>query len=277
MLSSLLLSRESRRRLVDQTRDSGFGEILRPGGSRSWTCLAKHRSNRIRGVGSAPRMIGDAVVQAETSGRAGRDHRAEREAFAVLDNLHHLAQTRTGPSLDEFLARYQLQWPDVRTRYGATALDWHPYGGNETIVDLLEDLRVQTNNNIRNPSYWFRWDYVDLTNDSLQRDRRICTISPPSLVVDPVSLFNVPCANAFKTLERYLREEQSIMACSPLRQEGVDWFAQAIKEQAVPVLNDYFEPSIPPWEASLSAPSTFPVLRTLSALSAAGSGIFISP
>jgi hypothetical protein len=37
-----------------------------------------------------------------------------------------------------------------------------------------------------------------------------------------------------------------MVSLSPVGQTGVDWFAKALQEQSVPVLNDYFEPSIPP-------------------------------
>jgi hypothetical protein len=67
------------------------------------------------------------------------------------------------------------------------------------------------------------------------------------VIVDPISLFAPVVANAFRSLKGYLREEQSVLvSLSPLSQLGVDWFATALKEQSVPVLDDFFEPSIPP-------------------------------
>jgi len=193
------------------------------------------------------RMIGDAVVQAAMARPVVVAVIVQNQTLLpLLDRLHDLRQTETGPSLDEFLARYNLTWTNVRSRYGSTGLEWHPYGESETIVDLLEDLRVQANSRL-NPSYWFRWDYLDLTDQASLARTKDLHEQASIIVVDPVSLFNVVCANAFRGLEKYLREEHSVMvSLAPLRQEGVDWFAEAMKEQAVPVLNDYFEPSIPP-------------------------------
>lgn len=191
------------------------------------------------------RMIGDAVTRADKARPVLAAVIAQNQAhLTLLDRIHDLPQMENGATLDDFLARYALAWADVRARYGTTALDWHPYGEKETVVDLLEDLRVQANSRLI-PKYWFRWEYLDLTT---QIDRIKDLHEQPSVVLlDPVSLFNVVCANALRRLEKYLREEQSVLvSLAPLRQEGMDWFALAMKEQAVPVLNDYFEPSIPP-------------------------------
>ena len=68
------------------------------------------------------------------------------------------------------------------------------------------------------------------------------------VIVDPVSLFAPLVANAFRDLLKvYLRQEESVLvSLSPVSVPGVDWFATALKEQSVPVLDDFFEPSIPP-------------------------------
>jgi hypothetical protein len=110
----------------------------------------------------------------------------------------------------------------------------------------LEDLRVQTNSHL-DPRYWFRWDYLDLTDPIALGRARTLNQQASIVVVDPVSLFHIVSANTFRRLDKYLREEHSVMvSLSPVGQTGVDWFAKALQEQSVPVLNDYFEPSIPP-------------------------------
>lgn len=198
----------------------------------------------------AIRMIGDAVVEAETARPMLAAVIAQKDAhLTLLDSIHHMNlstdESKKG-SLDEFLGRYQLTWADVRTRYGASALDWRPYGEKDTIVDLLEDLRIETNNHLSS-TYWFRWEYLDLADQGALEHFCSRQGEPSIVVVDPISLFHIVYANAFRKLEKYLREEQSVMvSLAPVRQEGADWFADAMKEQSVPVLNDYFEPSIPP-------------------------------
>jgi hypothetical protein len=195
----------------------------------------------------AIRMIGDAILQADAAEPVIAGIVVTNTSrLPLLDQLHDLAQNPTGPSLDEFLAPYQLTWNNVRSRYGANALYWRPFGGSDTIVDLLEDLRVQVNSRL-DPSYWFRWEYMDLGDKAFFNRRKELNQRPALLVVDPISLFDTYTANVFRALEDYLRVEHSLMASlAPVGQPGVDWFAQAIRAQAVPLLDEYFEPKIPP-------------------------------
>lgn len=168
------------------------------------------------------------------------------ERIPLLDQIHSLAQTPKGPTLDEFLAAFRLDWATVRPRYGPDAKEWRPFGGKETIVELLEDLRVQANSRL-DPSYWFRWEYLDLV-EAVKANTLNSVLTRPSVVfLDPISLYDFVTANAFRCLDRYVRQEQSvIVSLAPTRETGEDWIARALRAQSVPLLEDYFEPTIPP-------------------------------
>ena len=198
----------------------------------------------------AIRMMGDAISNSDAAQPVIAAIVTTNQTRApLLDQIRGLAQSPTGPTLDEFLAGYGLTWSGVSSRYGANALEWHPFGGTDTIVDLLEDLRIQANSRL-DPNYWFRWEYVDLSDPNSVGRIKELNQRPSLVVVDPISLFEPLTANVFRALADYLREEHSVMASlSPVGQTGVDWFSRAIRAQSVPLLEEYFEPRIPPLSA----------------------------
>jgi hypothetical protein len=193
------------------------------------------------------RMVGDAVSNASKAVPIVAAVVAVGAPFLpLLDSLHSLPTSPNGPTLDQFLADYRLDWPTVRARYGANALEWRPFGGPETVVDLLEGLRVQANSRLAS-EHRFRWTYVDVGDAVAAGTLAQRVTQRPSVVfVDPVSLYNPYHANAFKALDDYVRQEHSaIISFAPVGAASRDWFASALRFQSEPLLNDYFEPKVP--------------------------------
>lgn len=215
-------------------KDCGLSKLAAEPGLSAWNRAVKMIGDAILSVDRRQPII--AAIVATTTAR-----------LPLLDSVHGLAQTPTGPTLDEFLTPFGLTWNAVRPRYGKTARDWHPFGAPATIVDLLEDLRVQANSRLRR-EHWFRWDPIDLTEGATHVASIKRLLQEPSVViVDPISLYDNVSANAFRKLADYARNEQSvIISLAPLGQSGVDWLARTLREQSVPLLDDYFEPKIPP-------------------------------
>ncbi len=213
--------------------DRGISNLASGPGLKEWKRMIKMIGDRILNVDAAKAVIA-AIVATNT------------KMVLLLDQIHGLRQNAKGPTLDEFLQGFGLQWADVRGRYGQNAREWHPFGGEETIVELLDDLRVQANSRLERP-YWFRWEYRDLI-DAVEANTVNDLVERPSVVfVDPISLYDSVCANAFRELKRYVRQEQSvIVSLSPIGQTGVDWIARVMRAQSVPILDDYFEQEIPP-------------------------------
>jgi hypothetical protein len=166
----------------------------------------------------------------------------------LLDQIRGLAQSQDGPTLDDFLQRYGLDWNGVRDRYGPRATDWRPYGGPETIVDLLEDLRVKANARL-DPAYWFRWEYADIAapDPTFAAKKRLLHKLPSVVLIDPISLYHPLCANALRDLDVSLRHDQSvIVSLSPVASSDEDWLAKALRFQSIPLFEDYFDPKVPP-------------------------------
>lgn len=193
------------------------------------------------------RMIADAVVKADAAEPIIAGIVCTNSSrFTWIEQLRSLAQHPNGLSLNEFLDQYQLNWEQVKRRYGANALLWRPFGGSGTVVDLLEDLRMQANSKL-DPPHWFRWEYMDLADQTYFKRIKELSQCPSLVVVDPISLFEPYTANVFRELESYLQEERSVMvSLSPVGQSGSDWFSAAIRAQSKPLLEEYFEPPIPP-------------------------------
>src|SRR5207249_4769385 len=72
-------------------------------------------------------MLGDAITNADKARPVVAAVVATTSSWLpLLDQIRGLAQSPSGPTLDEFLQPFGIQWSDVRGRYGQTALDWHP-------------------------------------------------------------------------------------------------------------------------------------------------------
>jgi hypothetical protein len=74
----------------------------------------------------------------------------------------------------------------VRDRYGATAFDWHAFGA-ESIVDLLEEVRVTANSRLK-AEYRFRLGLPGLVGDTAPNGVQNLDERDSMFVVDSVSL-----------------------------------------------------------------------------------------
>jgi hypothetical protein len=216
-----------------EQEDRGIGAVDTTSADSAWRRMIRMIANAVANADAAEPIIAGIVC-------------TNRSRFSVVEQLRTLAQHPNGLSLNEFLTQYQLTWEQVRARYGANALQWRPFGGTGTVVDLLEDLRMQANSKL-NSRYWFRWEYMDLADQTYFKRIKELNQRPSLVVVDPISLFDYYTANVFRELEAYLQEEHSVMvSLSPVGESGSDWFSAAIRAQSNPLLDEYFEPPIPP-------------------------------
>src|SRR5262249_47028155 len=108
------------------------------------------------------RTIGDTVLGAE---------RTQPVNLAVLvmdktnvDLIDHFLDERPvpGPTLNELLTTAGLTIAKVKARYGDNAFAWTPFGTAQTIIDLMENLRVVVNRGL-DPKYHFHWVPCDLS------------------------------------------------------------------------------------------------------------------
>jgi hypothetical protein len=146
---------------------------------------------------------------------------------------------------DKFFSSYNLTWEQVRERYGDTCFAWKPFGGSETIVSSLEDLRRDMNATLKKDR--FKWIYRDLTDQVVLNQMTDPSNPPIIVIVDPVSLFVEKIANKFRSLGRHLNDELSaFVSLAPVGLSQRDWLRETLQQRVIPALNDYFEPKIPP-------------------------------
>jgi hypothetical protein len=192
------------------------------------------------------RMVGDAILRASNKILVMAGIIATNASeFWVLDQIHGKKKAPDGPTLDDFLTGFGLTWAKVRDWYGRTALEWRPHGG-ETIVALLEEVRVRVNAKL-SPADQFQWKYLDLTNDKdYAQNVRDMYKEPSVLLFDPISLYDSICPGALLRFKAYVRREESVMiSLSPNVERAGDLHAMYLMSVSN-ILEDYLQPEIPP-------------------------------
>jgi hypothetical protein len=193
------------------------------------------------------RMIGDAVARADQAQELIAAVAATRVDAVrdLLDLTHGKRAPGTRITLDQLLAGFNMQWSDVRDRYGPSALDWRTTG-DRTIVEILESVRVRVNSKL-DAADRLRWRYVDLTTDEGLDQAGSLHKLPAVVVFDPNSLYDPFCAAAMRRLNRFVLERQSVILClSPALKTDDDVYGTCLRDLSLPLFNDYFDPEIPP-------------------------------
>jgi hypothetical protein len=194
------------------------------------------------------RMVGDAVSRADQAQEIIAAV-AATNIDAVCDCMELTHSKKMPPcriTLDQFLSSFNLQWNDVKQRYGPSALDWQPVG-NRTIVELLEEVRVRVNANLDETSDHFKWRYVDLTTEEGTELAENLHKHTSVVIFDPISLYDPYCSAAMRLLNRYVLEKQSvIISLSPTLKSDEDFYASYVRGLCLPTFDDYFNPAIPP-------------------------------
>jgi hypothetical protein len=193
------------------------------------------------------RMVGDAIIVTDRAKLVIAGVIATNTGeLELLDVIHGRRKKPDGPTLDQFLAGFGLTWQDVRGRYGRDALDWRPQG-TDTIVTLLEEVRVRVNAKLEDTEDRFHWKYVDLTSQvDYARNIRDIYEKPSVVLFDPISLYDSNCAGVLLDLADYVRKEESVViSLSPKVQSAEDLQALYLRSLSN-FLDDYLHPFIPP-------------------------------
>jgi hypothetical protein len=204
-----------------------------PGGD--WKRMIREVGSAIQDSSKAKLVIAGIIATNETE-------------LVLFDSIHSMKKVPEAPSLADFLAGFGLTWKGVRTRYGKDALDWRPEGTN-TVVTLLEEVRVRVNAKLTDPADRFQWKYADLTKeDSFSANIKSLFENPSVVIFDPVSLYGWKCPNVLGLLRDYvIREDSVIIALSPNVQPAA-YLAGDYLAAMSNVLEDFFQPKIPPGE-----------------------------
>lgn len=177
------------------------------------------------------------------------------ENQTTVDKLDDNLDDKFGPepTLREFLDGIKVSLADAKQRYGPTAYKWRPYGDTRTVIDLMQELRMEANINLK-PEQQFEWDPLDLFQaiktaaSQIQLDNIIRGLSsvPSVVIVDPISLYHYAAKDVFGRLSEYAKKEQSlIVLLSPMESPGTDLIFRCLRSKGGTVLENYFQPPIP--------------------------------
>jgi hypothetical protein len=204
------------------------------------------------------RMVGDTVLDSEST-------QPVQLAIVAMDSSNFrlaadLQDTRLGPgpTLREFLGAYGITLQQAEMRYGANAFAWKPFGTGETIIELMETLRVATNKDLsetyQSVDYNFHWVPSDFVGSAmatadesgLQAALNRLESGPSVVVIDAISLYNPAVSNILRRLNSYAAQQRSvIVGIAPMSAPVIKQLYQAFRSNASPVLDPFFRPRIP--------------------------------
>jgi hypothetical protein len=124
-----------------------------------------------------------------------------------------------GRKLDEVLSAVGVDREHLASCYGASRLDWRPFGGGDSIHDLLERIRMAL---LNAPGVVpIRWASVDddLFSDDAERIERAArrlAAGPALVVIDPVALYSRSLRDLLDFLDTCLKNPQAIVVVLPL-------------------------------------------------------------
>ena len=143
---------------------------------------------------------------------------------------------------------------DLKTRYGSTALEWLPFRTQETVVDFMEQLRVEANARLL-PEFRFHWVPKDLyaeiarpgtSPEDLRKYLEDLAATPSVIIVDQLSLYNLRVYSVFTRLNEYAKKETGvIISLSPTYMAATDVAVNSMVGLGEAVLGAFFEPQIP--------------------------------
>jgi hypothetical protein len=199
------------------------------------------------------RIIGDTVLSTELTQPITLALLVMNQTITkYLDPLLDI-ENPGGPTLKQFLDAFGLTLTHAKTRYGADAFSWHPFGTTKTIVELMEDVRELANRNLNRQYqfHWMPWDFVQTTLEAKDpvEFRNILerlAATPSAVVIDPISLYHPIVAKVFARLSEYATKEYSIiLSLSPNEVPAAECLYQSLLSNGASVLDPYFLPQIP--------------------------------
>lgn len=137
---------------------------------------------------------------------------------------------------------------DLATRYGSERGEWRPFGGGQTIDELLEGILAKINGEVGPPGY--RWQPVDLmagTKEEAERAASAFCSGPAALIVDPLSLYHPTIRFRYQLLRDCAKNEHALVAAfTPLSPPStLVGLRDLTRDLAGPLIDYYYRPPIP--------------------------------
>lgn len=186
------------------------------------------------GAGACPSVLWSEVVRRTVEGLGDSSMPVSRAIFTVerplvtrepgvaADESRYVDfnyRPPGGRKLDEVLSAVGVDRDGLANCYGESRLDWRPFGGGDSIHDLLERVRKAL---VNAPGVVpIRWDSVDddLFSDDAERIERAAkrlAAGPALVVIDPVALYSRSLRDLLDFLDTCLKNPQAIVVVLPL-------------------------------------------------------------
>jgi len=175
--------------------------------------------------------------------------------FAMTKATFHADPVRPPSSvaqLDDFLAKVGVSDLNLSDRYGDKPDDWKPYGTNETIAEVLDNLLhdpvIGVNTKLRDlgrPE--IRWVSVDVVNPPNLPEATFRNLStgPCLIVIDPISIFSFYMYRRFDKLKQcFANPSAAVVLMTPfkaqptlsfLRESLIDYIGQKLEWYCEPI------------------------------------------
>jgi hypothetical protein len=199
------------------------------------------------------RVIGDTFMRAHATQPVNLGLLVMNQKIADLLDPFFTIKAGPEPTLQELLGPLGLSLQDAKDRYGADAFAWRPFGTAETVIDLLEEVRVDANSHLNEHSFhWVPFDLLDLAmtsanGDAARKKFQDFAQMPSLVVIDPISLYHPYVLRVLPYLEEYSKREPSvIISLSPNETPSAGLVYQSLRDLGKSILEGYFFPQIPP-------------------------------
>ena len=108
-----------------------------------------------------------------------------------------------GKSLNEFLSPYGHSKETLRIRYGNTQAEWRPYGSQNNILKITDEILDHINEEYLLHYKWVAVDEVDFWSSDAGAQRQIKRIMQESavIVIDPIALYHNSIKRKFDILK----------------------------------------------------------------------------
>jgi hypothetical protein len=156
-------------------------------------------------------------------------------------------------NLDSLVARVgTLTYEELQSRYMEKPLDWRPFGGARTIVDLFDEILVPINTTLANANQRaIRWELIDFANIKVGDDAAVSRIVSQLnsqfsiLVVDPIALYHRRIRRIFRFFGPVLANDRTVtVTFSPVTNEAPFHVSYSVRDLVRPILDAYFDPPV---------------------------------
>ena len=149
-------------------------------------------------------------------------------------------------------AEMNLDHDFLRRRYGLSREDWKPYGGAETIADLVGKVQDTVNSALTKHRVAFKrptdsfWSDIQAARQFVREEFNTSELSV--LVLDPVAVYNGDIFQRLMLFHDSLADDRRVIVTLPpfdIHPQLIQLRA-ALSNRATPYFDDYFHPMVPP-------------------------------